>query len=284
MSEETTAADFLNQAAQILIRAGNQDPRREARMLLAHVEGVSPEKIIAYPERIVSNLESALVAVERRAGGEPISRILGRRGFWKDDFLIGADTLDPRPDTETVVEDVLDRLPEAGTVRRILDLGVGSGCLLLSLLREFPNAAGFGVDISQGAVDATFKNARSLGMEDRVDCATGHWFDAVSGRFDLIVSNPPYIPSAEIATLEREVRDHDPVRALDGGDDGLDCYREIVPNAVNFLEPGGFLALEVGAGQADDVSDFCMNAGFSHIQIRRDLGGIARCVSACWAG
>lgn len=284
MTDVTTVADFLVDAGRILREAGNGDPRREARILLAHAEGVAAETLIAYPERIVGDVDRAIAFVERRASGEPVSRILGRRAFWKDDFLIGPDTLDPRPDTETVIEDVLDRLPERSRVSRILDLGVGSGCLLLSLLREYPGASGFGVDVSQGAVDATVTNARAFGMADRVEVSVGNWFDGVTGTFDLIVSNPPYIPSGDIPGLDREVRNHDPMRALDGGDDGLDSYRVIVPGAKRHLEPGGVMALEVGAGQAADVSSFCVSEGFSRIRVRRDLGGIERCVSAVWPG
>ncbi len=284
MSEQNTVADFLYGAARVLKEAGNADPRREARLLLADVEGVTIESLIAYPERTVCDVERAWAAVGRRAAGEPVSRIIGRRAFWKDDFLIGPDTLDPRPDTETVIEEVLDLLPDPARVRRILDLGVGSGCLLLSLLREYPAAKGLGVDISEGAAEMTLANAEALGMRDRVETVVGSWFDGVSGRFDLIVSNPPYIPSEDITGLEREVRDHDPHRALDGGGDGLGCYRAIVPVAKRHLETGGVLALEVGAGQAAAVSSFCMSEEFSHIHVRRDLAGIERCVSARWSG
>lgn len=280
----TTVDVFLADATRVLKEAGNQDPRREARLLLAFIEGVAAETLIAYPERELADPERASAAVRRRAAGEPVSRIVGRRGFWKDDFLIGPDTLDPRPDTETVIEEVLDLLPDRARVERILDLGVGSGCLLLSLLREFPVAHGVGVDISPGAVSATLCNARDMGLEDRVDVAVGNWLDGVAGRFDLIVSNPPYIRTGDIKTLEREVREHDPMRALDGGADGLDCYRTIIPAAKEALKPGGFLALEVGAGQASAVSSFCVKDGFSRIRVRRDLAGIERCVSAQWPG
>jgi len=280
----TTVDVFLADATRILKEAGNQDPRREARLLLAFTEGVPTEALVAYPERDLTDLDRASAAIERRAAGEPVSRIIGRRGFWKDDFLIGPDTLDPRPDTETVIEEVLDLLPDRARVERILDLGVGSGCLLLSLLREFPMAHGVGVDVSPGAVSATLSNARDFGLEDRVKAAVGNWLDDVTDRFDLIVSNPPYIRTGDIKTLEREVREHDPMRALDGGTDGLDCYRAIVPAAKEALKPGGLLALEVGAGQASAVSSFCVRGGFSRIRVRRDLAGIERCVSAQWPG
>lgn len=284
MPETKSVDDFLTDAVRILKNAGNPDPRREARLLLAHVEGVAVETLIAYPERAVTAIERAEAAIARRAAGEPVSRIVGRRAFWKDEFLIGPDTLDPRPDTETVIEEVLDCFPGGVGVTRILDLGVGSGCILLSLLREFPDARGVGVDISAGAVGAAQANAREFGMRDRVDLKVDNWFDGVAGRFGLIVSNPPYIASAEIAALDREVRDHDPIRALDGGKDGLDCYRMIVPAATQYLENDGLLALEVGAGQAEAVSSFCVKAGFSRIRVRRDLAGIERCVSARWRG
>ena len=280
----TRVDDFLADATRILKQAGNQDPRREARLLLAFTEGVPAESLVAYPERELTDIGRASAAIERRAAGEPVSRIVGRRGFWKDDFLIGPDTLDPRPDTETVIEEVLDLLSDRSRVERILDLGVGSGCLLLSLLREFPAAHGVGVDISDGAVGATLSNAREFGLEDRVEGLVGNWFEGVTGRFDLIVSNPPYIRSADIQALDREVRDHDPMRALDGGADGFDCYRIIIPAAKQALKPGGFLALEVGEGQASEVSSFCVREGFSRIRVRRDLAGIERCVSAQWPG
>lgn len=276
----TTVAEFLNDAARILKDAGNQDPRREARLLLAEVSGLAPALLIAYPERELADPDKVMAAVHRRAAGEPVSRILGKRAFWKDEFLIGPDTLDPRPDTETVIEEVIDRMSDRAMVRRILDLGVGSGCLLLSLLREFPAARGFGVDINAGAIAATRANAQALHLDERVDATVGNWFDGVSGEFDIIVSNPPYIPSADIADLDREVREHDPVRALDGGADGLDCYRTIIPAARRHLAPGGLLAVEVGVGQAQAVSSFCVNEGLAHILVRRDLAGIERCVSA----
>ncbi|RVU35854.1 peptide chain release factor N(5)-glutamine methyltransferase [Hwanghaeella grinnelliae] len=280
----TTVDGFLADAARLLKEAGNQDPRREARLLLAFTEGVSGETLVAYPERELSNSDRAWTAIKRRASGEPVSRIVGRRGFWKDDFLIGPDTLDPRPDTETVIEEALDLLPDRAHVERILDLGVGSGCLLLSLLREFPAAHGVGVDISDGAVDATLSNAQEFGLDDRVQAFVGNWFAGVTGRFDLIVSNPPYIKSGDIQALDREVRDHDPMRALDGGADGLECYRAIIPAAKDALKPGGFLALEVGARQASEVSSFCVREGFSRIRVRQDLAGIERCISAQWPG
>lgn len=280
MPNQMTVAEFLDAAAGRLKEAGNDDPRREARLLLSHTEGTSIETLIAYPERLLSDPDRAQAAIGRRAAGEPVSRILGRRSFWKDDFQINSDTLDPRPDTETVIEAVLEACPDRAAIRRVLDLGVGSGCLLLSLLREYPLARGVGVDISDGAVEMTQTNAIELGMADRVETVVGNWFDGVSGRFDLIVSNPPYIRTDDVQKLAVEVRDHDPMRALDGGEDGLACYRLIVAAAKRYLETGGVLALEVGSGQADDVSSFCMSEGFSDIRVRRDLGGIERCVLA----
>ena len=219
--------------------------------------------------------------VTRRLKREPVGRILGRRGFWTLDLHLNDATLEPRPDTETLVETVLQLYPDRGEALRILDLGTGSGALLLALLTEFPHAWGVGVDISQAAVECASVNARQNDLNERASFITAFWGQAISGAFDLIVSNPPYIVPHDVATLDPEVRFYDPLLALVGDDDdGLGCYRRLLPDVWHLLEPGGRLVVEMGTGQARDVRKMVVNLGFSDIQVIRDLGGIERCLCA----
>jgi release factor glutamine methyltransferase len=215
----------------------------------------------------------------RRLAGEPLDRIIGRRGFWTLDLAVTPDVLSPRPDTETIVRAALDHVTGArDRICRILDLGTGSGAILLALLAELPHAHGVGVDISAAALSIATANARANGLADRTEWRLGSWADPVTGQFDIVVSNPPYIPSAEIAGLDVEVRDHDPALALDGGADGLDCYRAILPALPGLLAEGGVAVLEIGLGQADAVPALAATAGLAVIEIRPDLGGVPRAV------
>jgi release factor glutamine methyltransferase len=218
--------------------------------------------------------------VARRLGREPVSRILGRRGFWTLDLALGPATLDPRPDSETVVEAVLAALPEPRAPLRLLDFGTGSGCLLLALLVELPTATGLGIDRSLAALEIARANARAAGLAGRAAFVQADWGGPLAGRFEVIVTNPPYIPSGDIAGLQPEVADFDPRLALDGGDDGLDCYRALVPDIARLLAPGGVAALEVGRGQAAAVGAMLTAAGLESLGARRDLGGVERCVTA----
>lgn len=216
---------------------------------------------------------------------EPLSRILGIREFWGLPFALSADTLDPRPESETVVAAVLDRLPDRDHAYRLLDLGTGTGCLLLALLSELPHATGIGVDIAPGAARTARYNAVQLGLAGRAQFLAGHWAAAIAGRFDAVVANPPYIPTSDIAGLAAEVREYDPRRALDGGPDGLASYREIVSALPRLLRPGGRFATEVGAGLADIVAAILTAQGLRLDSIVPDLAGIPRCVVArCWTG
>lgn len=213
----------------------------------------------------------------RRIQGEPLSRIQGERGFWKDIFLISPATLDPRPETEGLIELALTQFPRESPVL-ILELGVGSGCLLLSLLREFQNAQGTGIDLSGEALEVSHKNAERLGLSKRVSLLQGHWFSPLqktTPKFDLIVSNPPYIPSHVIPTLEKDVRDYDPPLALDGGLDGLNAYQNIIPQAASYLSPGGRILLEMGIHQADPIRAL-LNQHFKTVWVTPDLSGILR--------
>ncbi|MGL4426961.1 MAG: peptide chain release factor N(5)-glutamine methyltransferase [Alphaproteobacteria bacterium] len=219
--------------------------------------------------------------LQRRAAGEPLSRIRGTKGFWKHTFGISTDTLDPRPETEGVIEQALSFFQDRPTPQTILDLGTGSGCLLISLLLEFPQAWGFGVDISQAALKLARCNAFSLGASPRVSWLCGHWADMLrlSPHMDLIVSNPPYIETAEIPTLSPEVRCHDPLLALDGGGDGLACYRHLIPQAAQLLSPQGCLILEIGNTQGAAVQSL-LAPFFQHIHLIQDLSGHNRIIFA----
>ena len=213
--------------------------------------------------------------ITRRAAREPVSLIIGRRAFWTHDFRVTPAVLDPRPDTETLVEAAL-----AVPFTRVLDLGTGSGCILLSLLSERPEAQGLGVDCSEDALDVAQINRAELGLGARATLTQSDWFSAVNGPFDLIVSNPPYITEAAFATLAPEVKDHDPKIALTPGGDGLDAYRIICAEAPGYLTDGGALMVEIGFDQATAVEALFAQAGFSDIRIIRDINGKDRVIAA----
>jgi release factor glutamine methyltransferase len=231
----------------------------------------------ALDEQQISRVRALL---RRMVAGEPLSRIFERREFWGLEFVLSADTLDPRPETETVIEAVLRREPDRSRLRRLLDLGTGTGCLLLALLAEFPAASGVGIDIAEGAVTTATRNAVRLGLADRTRFFVGDWATAVSGEFDIILANPPYIASEAVARLPREVACHDPWRALDGGEDGLRSLRKIAEAAPRLLSPDGILAIEIGAGQAEAVTTIMKDNSLAVDGIEEDLAGIARCVIA----
>lgn len=217
---------------------------------------------------------------QRLLSHEPVSKILGLKGFWKDDFYVTKDVLDPRPDSEFIIEQALHYcgLDYQGS---ILDLGTGSGCLILSLLREWPKAQGIALDYSGDALKVAAENARRLGVNDRVVFQQSNWYSALQGtgkRFGCIVSNPPYIPSSHIAALSEKVREFDPLLALDGGVDGLDPYRILLKHLSEYLEPDGYLILECGFDQAQDISKLISRYGHELIEITKDLQGHQRCL------
>ena len=257
----------------------------DARILLGAVLGLDLTGMITAASRPLTSNESIRLEdlTRRRLAGEPVARILGRKEFWGLPLQLSAATLVPRPDTETVVELALEMLrasPRCGRPLRIADLGTGSGAILLALLSELPDTFGYGTDINIDALLTARGNAEYLGLASRAGFLACDYAAALIGPFDLIVSNPPYIRSADIPGLATEVRDHDPLRALDGGTDGLDAYRALIPQATRLLGPGGVLAVEVGAGQSADVQRLMASTGLTlEGPPKADLAGIQRAVA-----
>jgi release factor glutamine methyltransferase len=284
---ETFTGQTLAAARRLLtaqLRAHDiETPELDARLLAGEVAGLDLTRLVLSAERVLTPEEAMRLEsfARRRIAGEPVARIIGHQEFWGLQFQLSPETLVPRPDTETVVEAALD-LAQTWTDRaalRIADLGTGTGAILLALLTEWPHACGVATDLSLGALRTARDNADRLGLGDRARFVACDYASALAGAFDLIVSNPPYIPAAEIATLAVEVRAHDPRRALDGGDDGLDAYRAIAPQAAARLAPGGALIVEVGQGQSADVATLMAAAGLTLAEgPRPDLGGIFRAV------
>jgi release factor glutamine methyltransferase len=274
-------------AAQMLRQAKMESPELDARVLLCHAAGLSHEDYVGQPDRPLSAASASrfTALVERRLAGEPVSRILGFREFYGRDFRIDRNTLDPRPDTETLIEAALDlvaRKQLAGAPLEILDLGTGSGAILLTLLAELPCARGLGADLSLGALSVARANAEALGVAARARFVVSDWLEGIAGGFDLIVANPPYIASGAIAGLAPEVRLHDPKLALDGGADGLAAYRAIAASASRVLRSGGSLLVEIGPDQADAVLALFKQNGLradASDGVWRDLAGRARVVA-----
>ncbi|MFN6998739.1 peptide chain release factor N(5)-glutamine methyltransferase [Elioraea tepidiphila] len=273
-----TIGSLLCEAGTVLRAAGIEGPRREARLLLGHVLGRAPGLLTIEARDPVGAAEAARFRelVARRAAHVPAAHLTGTRGFWTLDLIVTPDVLIPRPDSETLIEAALAALPDRPSVRRVLDLGAGSGALLLAALSEFPAAIGLGVDRSPAALAVARANAARAGLADRARFVCGHWSAALDGGFDLVLANPPYVPSGDIAGLEPEVREHDPRAALDGGVDGLDAYRAILADLPRILLPDGVAVLELGAGQAADVSRLATARRLGISELRQDLGGIPR--------
>ena len=268
-------------AAQFKAR-GIETPELDARLLIGAALDLDHTAPAAQAARLITSQESKAIArfAQRRMAHEPVARILGRKEFWGLDFRLSAATLVPRPDTETVIEAALEFFQNfRASAVRIADIGTGSGAILLALLSEFPEATGVGTDISAEALATAELNARRFDLAGRASFVQCDYAAALSGPFDLIVSNPPYIPSSHIATLDHDVRDHDPILALDGGTDGLDAYRAIIPQAGALLGPGGVLIVETWHDQSTPVSDLMRAA---KLTLPRppvaDLGGIHRAV------
>ncbi len=284
---ELPAGAGLDAARRALTAAfrgcGIATPALDARLLVMAACGASHAELICDLKRALSDDERARLDdwAERRLAGEPVSRILGNRAFWNMDFRLSPETLDPRPETETLVEAVLAMVPQRDACLRILDLGTGTGCILIALLSELPNALGIGTDIRHATLVTARDNASQAGVAGRARFAQADWLRGIDGQFDVIVSNPPYIARAELSGLSREVRAHDPISALDGGPDGLSAYRAILGELGRVMAPGAIAAFEVGAGQAAAVGAIMTAAGLAPVQpdqaaIKRDLAGIER--------
>ncbi|HEV3178792.1 MAG TPA: peptide chain release factor N(5)-glutamine methyltransferase [Stellaceae bacterium] len=280
LAADTSVRTALSNATARLGTAGISDARREARLLVAAALGWEVARVLGFPELEMTTaanqrLETLLV---RRSAREPVSRILGYREFWSLRFALSADTLDPRADSETLIEASLAALDDRERAYRVLDFGTGTGCLLLALLAELPHAVGIGTDCSQGALETARQNAAALDLGDRARFVRGNWGDGLSGQWDVVLANPPYVASRELDGLMPEVARYEPRLALDGGADGLTAYRALAPEIARLLAPAGIAAIEVGAGQAPAVAATMAGAGLVLRAIRHDLSGVDRCL------
>ncbi len=275
-----TRTQALRDLRRSLAEAGFETAALDARLLLLAALGISPTDLITWPDIPLSPGEAETLAsyTVRRLAHEPVARILGEREFWGLPFRLSAETLVPRPDTEILVETALSLIPDREAALRIVDFGTGSGCILVALLHELPHATGLGVDLSFGALVTARANASDNRVGGRCHFALSRWGDAVSGSFDLIVSNPPYIASAVIPTLDREVREHDPQLALDGGPDGLEPYRVLLEEAKRLLTPDGLLAVEIGYDQAGSLKSLAAAHGLEILRVAHDLSDNPRCI------
>lgn len=268
------AREAMRLGVERLRVAGIDNARLEARLLLGHARGLDQPSVLASPEaRVVPQPYFAMIA--RRAAREPLAFILGVREFWSLPFEVSPATLIPRPESETLIEAALSVFPARAAIGRVLDLGTGTGCLVLAVLSEFPNAYGIGVDRAPAAAALARRNAARLGLGARAAFLAGHWAEAIAGRFDLVLCNPPYVPSAEVPALMPEVARHEPVGALDGGGDGLDAYRLVLAALPRLLASCGAGVLELGRGQADAVAGLANAVGLT-TSTRTDLAGIPR--------
>ena len=280
---ERTVSSLLRQARSRLIPVAGELAALEARLLAQAAWGMTQEVLVRDAEREVAADKTAAfdTMMQRRLKHEPVAHILGHKDFWKDRFLVTGEVLTPRADSETLIETFLALRPDTNIPSRILDLGTGSGCLLLSLLREYPNATGLGLDRSAQALAVAQKNGEVLGLAGRAEFKLGDWCEtlAKSEKFDMVVTNPPYIPRAEIAGLAADVRDHEPEMALDGGEDGLDGYRSILAQLPLHLAAQALIVCEIGSGQAEPLSEMARSAGYEIALVAKDLAGTERAVA-----
>lgn len=278
-----TLDECIQKMRLILAGAGVENPALDTRILVRLGGSFSDMDMITKGQTPLSNelIEKIEKMVLRRAAGEPVSRILGGREFWGRFFKVTADTLDPRADTETLVAAALKRARDMGDrPLKILDLGTGTGCILISLLAELPNATGVGVDRNAGAIAVSCENAVDAGVAKRVDFRLGDWFSALKDAemFDIVVANPPYIPESDVESLAKEVRNHDPLMALSPGKTGLEAYKIILKDLKKHLVCGGYALFEIGAGQEKDVVRLVDDSGLYVGDSYADLGGILRVV------
>lgn len=279
LADCATAAQSLAALERMLSASGIADSMADARLLVCAAFGMSKLDLALRPDSPVdaAQRERLNAMAQRRLRREPVTRILGARGFWSLDLDVHPNVLDPRPDTEIVIEASLEALgPRRGEPLRILDIGTGSGALMAALLTELPQATGWAIDISPDAVAAARGNLARLGLDHRAHVSLQGWADPLPHAFDLVVSNPPYIETAAIAALDPEVRNHDPHLALDGGPDGLDAYRELAARRKGWARPGGLMVVEIGASQAEAVKSLFEAAGARVMALHRDYAGLDR--------
>lgn len=273
-----TVGVALTDAAERMTRVGIENARQDARLIMGNVLATDLAVLIGHPERVLAVEEAAQFdhLVGRRLARQPLSHILGRREFWGLKLRVTPDTLDPRPDSECLIEAVLAHRADRRQAQRILDIGTGTGCLILALLHEFPAASGLGIDSSIAALAVARANAADLALAHRAMFSAGNWTDGVVGHYDIIISNPPYIPSDRIGALVPEVALHEPRSALDGGRDGLDSYRSLSGRLAGLLTATGLAAIEVGADQHQNAGAILAAGGLVVTDRRRDLAGHVR--------
>jgi release factor glutamine methyltransferase len=270
------SGDPVAAGIQRLREAGVDNPRLDARLLWEQADRIQRSALVAYDRR--EYIFGRLIA--RRAAREPLAYITGRKEFWSLDFDVGPGCLIPRPDTETLIDELTRIVPDRAAPLAILDLGTGSGCILVAALKEYPNARGVGIDSSPDALGWAARNIAAHKLEDRASLMETGWLEEATPGFDIVLSNPPYIPTADIAGLEPDVRDHEPLAALDGGPDGLDAYRALSKRITRLLRPGGHALLEIGAGQAETVSRLLAGRNLQVLRTVKDLAQIPRAIVA----
>ena len=278
-----TVRSVLYSGAIELQRAHIGTASLDARILLQHVLRINREDLLADDARKLDLEQYAAYQqlIEQRLKRKPVSQLIGKREFFGREFLVTENTLDPRADSETLIEAVLARYPDRKKRLRIADLGTGTGCLLLTLLAEYNDASGVGIDASELALQVAHSNAETLGLKDRVSFLQSYWCEKIEDfgeKFDIVIANPPYIATGDIESLELEVSRYEPRLALDGGVDGMDCYREIFPQLTHILKPEGCAVFEIGMGQENDVVEIAGRSSLQVIGMKQDLSGITRCV------
>lgn len=272
--------NLLNKASRELSEAGINNPRLDARIIFQHVSKLPQEVIYLSPELEISKeiITEYFKLISKRSKHEPVAKIIGSKSFWISDFAVNSSTLDPRPDSEVIIEAALKILIERDGKFRFLDLGTGSGCLLISLLQEFTNATGIGVDVSKEALEMALHNVKQHDLSNRVDLLNQNWADGITEKFDLIVSNPPYIPRDDIITLKEDVKFYDPMLALDGGIDGLDPYRYLAKQIKYILKKDAFAIFEFGFEQGEAIRSIFQESGYIVERMLFDLNNIERAI------
>jgi len=276
---ELTIGSALKLATSKLSAAGVQNSKLDSKLLLCHVAEIGPGSLFSNMDRElnIETLQRFEKLVQRRVLREPVSHLIGQREFWSLSFDVSSDVLDPRPASETLIQAAIDFVGNKEKVISTLDIGTGSGCLIISLLTELPFARGVGVDISEAALIIARRNAEKNLVKNRINFFKSFWGKDISEKFEVILCNPPYISEAEREFLEPEVCDYEPDYALFGGQDGLSAYRQLAPNIYRLLKPEGFAVLECGRGQAKSVIEIFSDADFKHVETRLDFDRIERC-------